>query len=188
MKRELYDIKLADLLKIQAEVDAVVGQKAPDVRMEEMILAFNVEFFEFINEVGIWKWWKHSHVPNRARILDELADCFAFFLKMANAYFALSDPKISIEEMEQQISQTIAHYHNFLEEKGSGTLDRVKTLSILFGAENELEDAVSTTTLDRISIAIYIAWLLFEDATWDDITDAYKLKSQENIDRQKRNY
>ena len=38
--------------------------------------------FEYINAIGLWKWWKSHKIDRERRILDELADCFAFFLSV----------------------------------------------------------------------------------------------------------
>ena len=75
------NIKLMDLIAIQQEVNEKVMEKLDTSIMgDQFILAFNVELFEYFNAVGIWKWWKHNHVLDKEKVLDELADCFAFFL------------------------------------------------------------------------------------------------------------
>jgi hypothetical protein len=50
----MLDIKLMDLLPIQAEVNKVVLDRlGREITPEEFILALNVEFFEFFNTVGV---------------------------------------------------------------------------------------------------------------------------------------
>jgi dimeric dUTPase (all-alpha-NTP-PPase superfamily) len=73
--------KLEELLETQRKVNEVVGLKLKNSpTQEDYALAMHVEVFEFFNEIGTWKWWKHSHLPKKDRVLDELADVIAFFL------------------------------------------------------------------------------------------------------------
>ena len=53
------------------------------------------------------------------------------------------------------------------------------------GTDNEVKGVV---TVERFAIAIFIATVLFEGITWDEITQAYKEKSAVNIKRQEENY
>ncbi len=95
-------INIKELIPIQKEVDEkVVERLGREPGMEERILALNVELFEYFNAVGTWKWWKHNHVIDREKILDELADCFAFFLSMI--IFSDKHNLVKIEEVNHLI-------------------------------------------------------------------------------------
>lgn len=184
-------IDLKSLIAIQEEVDGVVAEKSAErIPSEKIILAFNIEFFEYFNEIGIWKWWKHSHQIKRDRVLDELADCFAFFLKLVGNF------KVSRGEgymnwvglLEEDIEKALEAYSAFCEEEGWTDNDAVINLITVVGAENESEELRSMPTMDRFILAIFLATKIFKGITWEEITDAYKKKSAENIERQKRNY
>lgn len=67
-------------------------------------------------------------------------------------------------------------------------LDRdlvINDLILYVGTDNEIEGIL---TIERFAIAIFIATLLFDGITWDEITEAYKKKSQVNVDRQVEGY
>jgi dimeric dUTPase (all-alpha-NTP-PPase superfamily) len=46
--------------------------------MDKRVFAFKVEFAEFSNETGWFKYWKHSHVISKEKTIEELADCIHF--------------------------------------------------------------------------------------------------------------
>ena len=184
-------IKIGEMLKTQEEVNKVLGEKLPRLpNGGDYILAFNIEFFEFINEVGVWKWWKHSHVPNKERILDELADCFAFFLSLINLS-ALSEEeekdqelfKYSTSKRLQDIFESLTALEHENEEMSTEMI--LQNLITYVGTDNETE---GVDTMTRMAIAIYIATLVFPEITWEDIVSAYNKKSETNINRQKENY
>jgi dimeric dUTPase (all-alpha-NTP-PPase superfamily) len=181
---------LKELVPVQREVNRTVREKLDrDISANEFLLALNVELFEYFNAVGTWKWWKHSHTINREKILDELADCFAFFLSLIDL-----ENIIEMEEdptSEKVIAKVEAEINDILE-----TLDRVygetKTphkeindLITYIGTDNEIKGVL---TVERFAIAIFIVTLLFEDITWEEISEAYLIKSQVNVDRQVQNY
>ena len=171
------EIKLAHLLDLQKEVNEKVLEKMDrDVFVEEFILAFNVEYFEFINEIGVWKWWKHNHEINKERILDELADLYAFFLSIL-----LASKDINIEEFEEELTRISSEVYSTKDEPYA-----IENLMIIVGTDNESDTPVRT--VNRFGIAIGIARLLFDGITYEEITEAYEKKSQVNIDRQNENY
>lgn len=171
------EIKLTDLLDLQKQVNKKVLEKLErPVNTEEFILAFNVEFFEFLNEIGTWKWWKHSHVPNRERILDELADLYAFFLSIM-----LNNSEIDLKMVEDELTRIVNEIYKDREQK-----NLINDIILVLGTDNEIEKPVPT--LNRFAIAIGLTRLLFDGITYDEITEAYRKKSQVNIDRQNENY
>lgn len=176
-------INLMDLLKIQKEVDAVIREKSLNPSAPEIILAFNVEFFELINEIGVWKWWKHSHVPKRDRILDELADCFAFYLKLLNTFEGVEEDFAKfIENVEEEVSWVYKNY------KGAIGEESLKDFIMVVGSNNEVPESDKISTTERFGFAICAVESVFPDITWEEIKQAYQQKSDVNIKRQKDNY
>lgn len=183
------EIKLQELLPIQKEVNRIVVERAGrNITVTEFILAFNVELFEFMNEIGTWKWWKQSHQVKRERVLDELADCFAFFLSAIDLQNQANIVKFGIgmvDKIEEAIQGIFDELGSQYDEYESS--ETVNSLITLMGTDNEFgEEPVSTT--GRFAASIYAASRLFEGITWEEITDAYKKKSAENIKRQQTNY
>jgi dimeric dUTPase (all-alpha-NTP-PPase superfamily) len=182
-------VNLFELVTIQEAVNEKIREKLTrKIEVEEFILAFNVELFEYFNAIGTWKWWKHSHQINREKILDELADCFAFFV---SAIVLLNDISLEQEKesiislVEQKLNNNLyALEENMLDEKRDAK-SIANELIIFTGADNESQPI---PMLERFAISIFLAMLLFPGITWEEITAAYKKKSQVNIDRQVQGY
>lgn len=50
-------INIQELLPIQQEVNEVVTERlGREPAIDEYMLAFNVELFEYFNAIGTWKW------------------------------------------------------------------------------------------------------------------------------------
>jgi dimeric dUTPase (all-alpha-NTP-PPase superfamily) len=183
------NINIEELMDIQREVNAKVREKMTRaIEADEFLLAFNVELFEYFNAVGTWKWWKHSHEIKREKVLDELADCFAFFLSaidVENEVSLLRDEKDIILDIQADLNEIFEALTNNFRETD---LDRdlvINDLILYIGTDNEIQGIL---TIERFAIAIFIATLLFDGITWDEITEAYKVKSNVNIQRQVENY
>jgi dimeric dUTPase (all-alpha-NTP-PPase superfamily) len=182
-------INISELMEIQRDVNRKVREKMNRaVEADEFVLAFNVELFEYFNAVGTWKWWKHSHKINREKVLDELADCFAFFLSaidIENEVSLLKDEVEIIPNIESDLNEIFdALSTNFKKTD----IDRdlvINDLIIYVGTDNEIQGIL---TVERFAIAIFIATLLFDGITWEEITEAYIKKSSVNIQRQVDNY
>lgn len=180
-------IQLEAPLALQREVDAVIREKSVQVSHQEVVLAFNVEFFEFLNEVGVWKWWKHSHQPKRDRVLDELADCFAFFFKLVNLGVG---EEYDGARLSDGVIKVINSYESYFAEQGiTDNYEKIKLFSVVLGSDNEAQFSEAPfSTVERFAAAIYIASLVFPDTSWDEMYAAYQQKSKVNIERQKNNY
>jgi len=177
------NIKLMDLIAIQQEVNEKVMEKLDTSIMgDQFILAFNVELFEYFNAVGIWKWWKHNHVLDKEKVLDELADCFAFFLSAIEleASLAILEDKFDfIEDVEKDMNRVFLELENFQAD------NKIEQLITQVGSDNE---SAGEPTIVRFTYAIYIATVLLEGIRWYELPDAYKKKSAINIQRQEENY
>lgn len=156
---------------IQKEVNEVVNARlvanemALPVQMD-FLVAMHVEFFEFINAVGTFKFWKHSHNPDKARVLDELADIIAFFL--------------CIGQLDESADMIISDTEAELKEYSTLSIIRSVSAAIQTGEE---------TAYDVILMGIAVEIARREvGATWEEIVEAYKKKSEENIRRQKEGY
>lgn len=186
--------QLKEMLKTQANVNEIIGKKlTTQPTASSYVLAYTVELYEFINAVGTWKWWKHSHVVSRERVLDELADCYAFLLSAMNTIPEDADSidkegqKIVIHPREDMIN---AYCTNLIETQESiaKELTTVNDLLLSLGTQSEGGDVNPIPTILTFIIANIIADKVLENLTMEEIIAAYNKKSQENIDRQERNY
>lgn len=184
-------IKIKDMLETQREVDNKVrANTTQTITNESLILAFNVELFEFFNEVGVWKWWKKSHVTDRGAVLEELADVTAFFLSLINMQNAanVAAGKVEIiDQIEKGLNEVMSglmeDYKAHKEEVDDNEV--IKGLITHIGVDNETEGVF---TIDRYAISVFIASVLFDDLKWSDVVASYELKSAENIARQDGDY
>ena len=162
---------LKAMLETQTKVNDKVSEKLKEQpKSIDYLLAMHVEVFEFINAVGTWKWWKHSHVPNKEKILDELADVMAFYF----SYLLTLDSETlnEIEEITKEVYGT-------LEDKEVASILRYITQCI-----NDGEQQVAPVLMvESVLIAAKTV-----GATWKEIEEAYYKKSEVNIKRQEQNY
>lgn len=181
---------LEALLPTQRDVNRKINEKLDKKpAANNYILAFNIELYEFFNAVGTWKWWKHNHEVNKERVLDELADCYAFFLS------AVLTVPTEIKEDEDNIqyprrnllSNFVNVYIKMLDtiNEANGT---VNDLIMLVGTSSELTGDNHIGFFTAFSAANAIAGLLWPDLTWEDVMSAYMKKSGVNVDRQNENY
>ena len=162
--------KLDELLKVQSEVrDEVMKKLKTAPTKEDHTLAMHIELFELFNEIGTWKWWKHSHVPKKDRILDELADVIAFFL----SYMLLL-------EQAKQAQVAIWMDDNF-DKFMDPEVDVIRYVSENITAGQQMPPMVLMLT----ALAAVMKTLNCE---WTEIIYAYNQKSKVNIERQKNNY
>lgn len=180
------EINLRDLVDIQRKVDVRIKQNwNRDVDAEGLILAFNVELFEYFNAIGIWKWWKNSHKIDRERILDELADLFAFYISLVNLKEDLGDEGV-VEGVEKELNAFFEKFEGYAKSSTLSHKDLVIDFITFVAVDSELDYAVTIT--ERFALAIYLSTLLFDGITWYEITEAYRKKSAVNIQRQDQNY
>lgn len=180
---------IIELIKIQQEVNKKVNEKLQEApEGDDYLLAFNTELFEYFNTIGTWKWWKHNHEINRENVLDELADCFAFFLSVIdyeNELALFSGREDFLENVQDDINSLLGTLTAHQEEHKYEVYEIINDLIKYIGTDNEIEPII---TVQRFAIAIFISMLLFEGITWEEITDAYRKKSKVNIQRQVENY
>ena len=91
-----------------------------------------------------------------------------------------------IGRVENEINYLIDSLETERERMGASEEEVVAELILHIGTDNENEESVYST--ERFAVAIYLATLLFPGITWEEMTEAYLTKSQENINRQERNY
>jgi dimeric dUTPase (all-alpha-NTP-PPase superfamily) len=162
--------KLDELLKVQSEVrDEVMKKLKTAPTKEDHTLAMHIELFELFNEIGTWKWWKHSHVPKKDRILDELADVIAFFL----SYMLLLEPA----KQAQVAIWMDDNFDKFMDPE----VDVIRYVSENITAGQQMPPMVLMLT----ALAAVMKTLNCE---WTEIIYAYNQKSKVNIERQKNNY
>ena len=162
--------KLDELLKTQAEVrDEVMKKLKTPPTKDDHTLAMHIELFELFNEIGTWKWWKHSHTPKKERVLDELADVIAFFL----SYMLLLEPT-------KQAQVAIWMDDNF-EQFMDPEVDVIRFVSENITSGQQMPPMLLMLT----ALAATIKTLNCE---WTEIVYAYNQKSKVNIERQRNNY
>lgn len=79
-------MNLEFLYNKQKEVDNKIAEKGVNLdhylNLEHRIFAFQCELMELANEIGFFKYWKHSHEVNHDTAIKELVDCLAFVLSI----------------------------------------------------------------------------------------------------------
>jgi dimeric dUTPase (all-alpha-NTP-PPase superfamily) len=162
--------KLEELLKTQAEVrDEVMKKLKTPPTKEDHTLAMHIELFELFNEIGTWKWWKHSHIVKKDRVLDELADVMAFFL----SYMLLLEP--------QKQAQVALWMDDNFEEFMDAEVDVIRFVSENITAGEQMPPMV-------LMLAALAATIKTLNCEWTEIIYAYNEKSKVNIERQRNNY
>jgi dimeric dUTPase (all-alpha-NTP-PPase superfamily) len=162
--------KLEDLLKTQSEVrDEVMKKLKTPPTKEDHTLAMHIELFELFNEIGTWKWWKHSHIVKKDRILDELADVIAFFL----SYMLLLEPT----KQAQVALWMDDNFDQFMDPE----VDVIRYVSESITEGQPMPPMV-------LMIAALAATIKTLNCEWTEIVYAYNRKSEVNIERQKNNY
>ena len=177
----------SSLLSIQDEVNTEIGKKLENQpSWREYILAYNCELYEALNAIGTWKWWKHSHVIEKDRVLDEVADCFAFIL---SAFLSL-EPETRLNLMINFASRYVDFRHQFFDDYKDNLDQLVRDLIVFIGTASELQGDEHLTSLDSFALLLIIAEIALRDENvdWDDFIYYYKRKSKVNIKRQKENY
>ena len=160
-----------ELIVVQQAVNIKVLEKASYVpESVDFALAAQVELFEFINQIGKWKWWKHNHVLDKNKVLDELADVIAFFLS-----FAISFENYPLEEMDDVISDYVLALEGF------------PTEYILKNIASSINNGAPQPMTLIMAEAVVLAQQSV-GATWEEIEEAYLMKSETNIKRQEENY
>lgn len=163
-----------ELLPIQKSVNKVVNKRLVlnDIDLPEPIdyvLAMHVEFFEYINAIGTWKWWKQNHELKKEKVLDELADIMAFFL---SAQIAFGNKSAKMDEAIGEIIENLEPYQ---------AVDIMQNVSI------SIHEGEPQPSMALMGIAVSLAIKTVE-ATWEEIVAAYEHKSEVNIQRQEENY
>lgn len=159
-----------NLLVIQKKVDDVISERNEYKPLPEQIyFAMLVEFFEFINKVGLWKWWKQNHIIERAEVLDEVADIIAFFLSYFNSIGG------NLEVFDENIEEVLRQYQEF------------SIVNITRNIAMSIENGIPQPPEAIMVAALHVAKEEL-DATWEEIEEAYAKKSGVNVQRQVNNY
>lgn len=131
--------------------------------VDQRVFAFKVEFGEFANETGWFKYWKQSHKQDLAKVLEELADCIHFLLAIGiYREYRKFVPELDYDKWSFMEEQEL--YHEVMNSPISSSgqwkraFEHLITLGIKLGFDIE------------------------------QITLAYYLKNQKNIERQMNNY
>ena len=159
--------KLAELQTIQHEVD-----KHMEVwEREKIITALSEEFHEWYNAIGFFKIWKKHKTPVEKQ-LDELADCLAFALSLLNDDCRVFGPDRWGVVLNRNNEQHIKLMRNEIEH---GELFSKRVHNTVYKQSVEFS----------IELILNIAMIYY---SFDELFEAYKKKSEVNIQRQKEGY
>ena len=160
---------ITELFKVQATTDGAVASKLDNSledwkSLQDRNFAFRVEVMELANEIGFFKYWKHSHSSSKERILDEMADCIAFALSigLTHGYSGL------IKEVEP-----FAMWDDYYMEDLFDMLTDIK---------------ISNMGKFQLAFSLLLGIGIKIGATEVEIEAAYRNKSEENIKRQEGGY
>lgn len=157
-------INITAMKKIQKKVDKTITEKSGTPDLWHLYFAMLTEVFEFYNEIGEWKWWKHNHQIDKEKVLEEAADVYAFGL----SYFNI----INENSFEDNLEKGLAIIN---EEEG----DVIKSIA------SSLMDVKLTPEVLLLLVTHSVLELGY---TIEELEEAYYKKSQKNIQRQKENY
>lgn len=169
-------MKLRNLYDKQYNLDKLVEDRLQVIdptfkvfgldNLEKKVLAFKVELAELSNEVAFFKYWKHNHVMNRVRVLDEWADCLHFLLSVGLTHHYDSQ----IESISSQVKPAL-------------DLDIVQHLVVGL-MELRMTDFVEY----RQALCMLITMGNSLGFTEDELLDAYETKNKVNVQRQLGGY
>lgn len=172
-------INFNDLFLLQKEVDYLIAEKLKnnvnDFRefkdtIGDRKVAFKVELGELANEIGYFKYWKESHVIKKDRVLDEWADCLAFLISIMISQCDYL-PKVDYDLIEREDRVIYA--------KGLSS----SNFNWMF--KNELDwynKGLNSMFQNLIEIGRYNGF------TYEELENAYRNKTIENIRRAKEGY
>jgi dimeric dUTPase (all-alpha-NTP-PPase superfamily) len=164
MKLEMFYQKQQELEEFVRKNIGMSYEEFSSVEMvDKRIFAFKVELAEFSNETGWFKYWKQSHKPNMANVIEELADCIHFLLAIG-IYQEYSKwvPELNYERWVE--CDELFLYSSIMESR--------------IGSSGQWKEAFEFL----IAIGIKLGFDIKQ------IELAYLLKNQKNIERQLRNY
>jgi dimeric dUTPase (all-alpha-NTP-PPase superfamily) len=164
MKLEMFYQKQQELEEFVRKNIGMSYEEFSSVEMvDKRIFAFKVELAEFSNETGWFKYWKQSHKPNMANVIEELADCIHFLLAIG-IYREYSKwvPELNYERWVE--CDELFLYSSIMESR--------------IGSSGQWKEAFEFL----IAIGIKLGFDIKQ------IELAYLLKNQKNIERQLRNY
>ena len=131
--------------------------------VDKRVFAFKVELAEFSNETGWFKYWKQSHVMDRAATIEELADCMHFLLAIG----LYRKYKKFVPELEWEKWSFLENYELYQD-----------IMESPIGSSGQWKRAFE----QLICIGVKLGFSISE------IQLAYLAKNRKNIERQKSNY
>jgi dimeric dUTPase (all-alpha-NTP-PPase superfamily) len=164
MKLDLYFEKQRELEQVYMDTLGFSLEEFSSVNMtDKRVYAFKVEFAEFSNETGFFKYWKRSHKMKRQETLEELIDCVHFLL--AIGIYRRYDrfvPVIDYTFWTPKPIETL--YHEIMNNPISSAGEWKNTFEQL------------------VAIGLKLHYTL------DEIQKMYILKNSINVNRQRQNY
>lgn len=178
----MFDLK--ELLSIQRDFADSLTHKPT---LAQYVFAMNIEVAELLNKLP-WKWWKKKQDVIKEDVLDELADVLAFWLSAYNLIFKnlpkaiVTDPQFVLDH-EIDVIQTNINYG--IARELQNTPSKIEDLNTCFESPNTI---VSPATAGRRLGSLIGYTMRVSGASITDVVQAYKVKMEENYNRQKRGY
>jgi dimeric dUTPase (all-alpha-NTP-PPase superfamily) len=164
MNLALYYEKQLELEKFVCQNIGMEWDEFTSVPMtDKRVFAFKVELAEFSNETAWFKYWKQSHKIDRAKVLEEFADCVHFMVAIGlhrkyHQFVLDLDWKQWLERPEEQLYAEV------------------------------MENGIASSGNWKRCFEKLIAIMLKMGFDIDNIEKAYLEKNLENVNRQKRGY
>lgn len=165
-------MNLKDLFELQKIMETNVKENlASDYSFDSSYaltdkeIAYQCEVYELINELGFFKYWKHSKKQNRLRILDEAADVMHMLLSIGlhKGYERL--PLKTPEAMEFALDYPYSELFKMWLDAGTENVGRWE-----------------------LSWKLFLSMMWKAGFEWEALVEAYEVKHKTNILRQKEGY
>ena len=164
--------QINEIKEMQKSLDEYIRTNN-DIPMEqdlikEKYLAVKTEFFEFVNEIESFKFWKKN--KGKDHILEEACDMLHFIFSIA------IDTETELEQDEEIIKKIDPSKYDINE--------------LLIMTDDTLNEAFFTGSWESLSgILIFLTVILAKcEFTVDDLYNAYIEKNKVNVQRQQENY
>lgn len=159
------EVRLSELFKLQKPVSASADQ---------LIVGFNIKTFNFLDILGYWRWDIKEFSVKRNELIDSLVDVLDIFTKLLLNTQYSNPVKDVLNGYEEEIVNTFEGLKKVQKEAPIEQFDLIKNWTVLIGTDNETGNTI--TTMQRMTIILFISETLFWDLEWEEIIYAYKNK------------
>ena len=158
-------VNLSELLKIQKTIDASADQ---------LIVGFNIKVFSLLDTFGYWRWDTKEISIKRDDAIESLVDVLEMFIGLLLNTQYSNPTKNVLETYEQEIIDTFENLKDIQKEVPIYEPDLMRNWTVLIATDNETGNTIST--MQRMSIILFMVETIFHDLDWQEIIDAYRNK------------